>query len=718
MRTRHTHLVLSAAAAAVFLLNSNGQASTYNWTGGSSSNSNWGTPENWSAGGPPTGADTANFAATAAAPAQTPFFVNAEVVGRIVVDNSGGYAWQLLPATGSTARTVQINGVDIGGGVIEGLNVSGGGTTSLQPVSVNFNGAQQVNIGANTTVNFFSGTGTQGTIIGTGLTTKTGGGTLVLPTAGSTKTGGWLILDGTVANGRSSNGMGVAGSNVTVGDSGTYEIRNATTTGFTTTLKNGGTLLGTGTATLGGGSSGVDTITVDSAAGTSVSIKTASSGDIFNVTRGLAGGAADSLVTFDGPGTINVYDGYGNSYLGNYKLAGGTLVLGASLQGSSGGVVTTTPLGGGSHVLEVAGGNVKLAGSTNSGSTPSVISGVSYNVTGDATFSLDKLGSAGTAVSNSNPAQVSYLARTIGAVTLGGGKTLTVNTTSNITGSSVSGQPVRIGTSSLNLSGNATVNVTKPSGFALEFRAGSLTGAGNLTVDGTGQVAVTNASSTYSGAVKVKNGATLLVQNEGGLGTGSLSVDAGGTGLFANGLTSWTVKNDLSGGGTVQFEGGTTAGNLAGAAVAPGGAGTSGILTVAGKIAFAQDGSELSGLNIDVTGGNAIAGTDFDQLAIGGSATLAGLSNANLLVKIAPGVTQAALAGDVLTIVSASGTNFAGANFANVTGGIVNLVGMGTAQVNYNNGSITLSNIAVPEPASLAVIGLIAGGVLRRRRNA
>jgi autotransporter-associated beta strand protein len=305
-----------------------------------------------------------------------------------------------------------------------------------------------------------------------------------------------------------------------------------------------------------------------------------------------------------------------------------------------------------------------------------------------------------------------------------GSNTLTVNATSQITGVSTAGAPANFGVPTLTLTGSPTFNVNNQGSVPVALTVTTLSGGSSsntITKTGNGTLQVKGGNASFTNAITVSNG-TLQANTSSGtadaFGTAPISIASGATLLYANGLTTWTTKNDISGNGTVQYEGGTVTGNLAGVQITPGTGGTSGKLTVAGKAAFALNGATKVGLNIDVTGGNAVAGTDYDQLAIGGSATLTGLSNANLLVKIAPGVTQADVTGDVLTIVSAAGTNFSGANFANVTGGVVNLVGMGTAQVNYNNGSITLSNISVPEPASLAAIGLVAGGVLRRRRKA
>lgn len=667
---------------------STARAATISWDGGSTVNSFWGTPENWAGDVAPTSTDIANFPSLSSPPPRAPLFSAADNVLGVVVDNSGGYVWQFARDGGATPRSLGIGS--------SGLQMTGGGTSTWSAVSTSVDAPQTWNISAGTTLSF----GTGATINFANKLTKTGSGTLVLPNSTNTGAGGIDILDGTVANPRSTQGAGTG--TVTIYNGGTYEARNNNINSSPIVINNGGKLLGTGT---GAGIAGTS-ITLDSATGVVAKLATSVSGDLFALTPAITGGDATSVIEIEGAGMVSLLNGTDSAtaFTGTWKVKSGTLrAVAINSLGNRNGTTSLTNVSNPSTV-ELAGGTIWFAGTT-SGST-AVNFNNPINVTASSTMMMDKGGSAGTAATGS-----STVSRGLGKITIGT-STLNIGVTSNITGVSSSGNPARFGTPELALTGNAVLNIDKPSGFDLELQANTVTQSTSgltLTKDGNGWLAITGASSGFTGQTVI-NAGRIRAGNATSMGSGGITVATGATMLFAAGLSSWNVKNDLSGSGTVQVESGTTSITLTGSQVNPGNT-SAGILTLAGKPSFAKDGTEFSSLTIDITGGGQTAGIDHDQLNItGGAIASPGLLNANLYVNFA-GVNQADLTGDVLTIVLASGTNFAGQSFNSV---IFSNPGA-SATVNYLNGSITLSNIVVPEPAGLTALALVAGGLLRRR---
>ncbi|MGB7160189.1 MAG: PEP-CTERM sorting domain-containing protein [Tepidisphaeraceae bacterium] len=661
-------------------------ADTLTWDGGGADQF-FATADNWNLNQAPTSADDVFFPAQASAPTMTPLWEAADSVLSISVDNSGGFVWQ-LPRNGSTSlRTVAI-----GSG---GLTITGGGTTTWGAQTATVAAPQTWNIGAGTTLQFLPATalGASASKI-----TKTGDGTVQFGnSAGTAFTGGWDITAGMLTNGSATTNPYGTGA-TTVSGTGVLNLNitgAGNVSGGALTLANGGTLSGN-TGTLITGDTGVPNIAapigVDTAANTSAIIKATQAGANFRLAAGFTGGTshADSVIRVQGPGQVHLMNGNtgANAFLGTWKVETGA-TLRAEVTSSLGVRNNNTP-----SRAELNGGTMLWAG-TGSGSTAATFTNPIL-VTGDSTMSMDKTGAAGTASGTGN-------ARTLGPITIGANQ-LTVNVTSKITGAST-GTTVRMGGSTVTLTGDATFNVIKPTGFDLTFNAASISDGGSgsgYTKTGTGWMTVSSAS-TYSGPTSVLGG-TLFLNNTGALGqTSALHVEAGATANLVAG--AWTSKADLSGSGTIIVGGaGLTA---QGSDVSPGS--SAGILSVTGNLALALDGAEQSLLTIEVDGGGAVAGTDYDRLAVSG--TLSGLANTNLFVDISNLLAQGDLAGDVLTIATSS-SNFTGLSFNSV---IFSAGAMG--QIHYNNGSITIDNVLVPEPAAAMSMVMAAGMWMMRRHR-
>lgn len=229
-------------------------------------------------------------------------------------------------------------------------------------------------------------------------------------------------------------------------------------------------------------------------------------------------------------------------------------------------------------------------------------------------------------------------------------------------------------------SGNVTVN---PGLTATVNGSGSTTsglaGTANYTKLGTGTLILTN-NHNYTGTTTVSAGALYVNGNHlgGATGVGNYTVDSGTT---------------LGGTGTITF----AAGNG---------------VTVNGTIAPGSPTTAIESLNLGAIGDAALLGnanfdvdlaTDlFDELLVGDALTYGGVLNVALT-----GSDLGAAIYDLFDFTSQSGT------FATI-----NVTGLGdgqTASFNYETGELSVA--AVPEPASLGLLGLAVLAGIRRRRT-
>ena len=459
---------------------------------------------------------------------------------------------------------------------------------------------------------------------------------------------------------------GATSLNLDAGYTGTVTLKSADTFTGGTNL-NGGTLIsgtnpGTGTISINGGTlgdSGVITNNLYVAAGNTGNIVMEPTNNYDTL-----GGNALNTGTLTGGGTLNLNAFYvRNNIGGDWSAFTGTVNITASRNG--------TDLGFNGFEDSRAAGNAN-------GNGGFYLNNGTLNLNGTATDSLTF-----SYQNEQNKSTLNGVNAVIGA--------LTGTQYSTLGGYSYGGPP----THALNyVIGTANTSTTF---------AGKLAGVGgqvNLYKVGSGSLTLTGADN-FEGITEV-NGGSLVVDGALGVtvtpaGTTGITVDAAGTKAtaMASGLAF-----AAGAGGTLAGNG--TLGNSAfpitvtnNGIIAPGDPAVSstGSLTVIGNV------TSNGGLNINVGPSSASS-----LLAITGNLTL-GTSSALNLTTLTGGFD-----GSVYTIASFTGT-------LSGTFGTVSGLGAGYA-VNYNANSITLSEAATPEPATLGLFGIgFAGLLLAGRRR-
>ncbi len=228
----------------------------------------------------------------------------------------------------------------------------------------------------------------------------------------------------------------------------------------------------------------------------------------------------------------------------------------------------------------------------------------------------------------------------------------------------------------------------------------AVVGANSSGQAGTGMIQLdTGAAWKIAGTVTVDAGGTLNVLSGATLTVTNLGLSHGGTTNFTGGnivLTGGTVTDaNFSLPNTATLAGtGTLSGNLTSdGVVSPGDA--PGILTVDGSYVQNADGT------LDIGLGGTIAGTQYDQFAVMGSASLAGTLDVTLLGTFGP---QIGYSFDLFTAASEIGA------FGNI-----DLPTLGTG-LTWDTSDLYASGVitVMPEPAAL---GLAAGLVLMLGRR-
>jgi autotransporter-associated beta strand protein len=140
----------------------------------------------------------------------------------------------------------------------------------------------------------------------------------------------------------------ITAGNLLVTNTGTLQINGVTPQNLGFSLRNGGTIRMNGTG-------GINGLVVGNQAALTGTLRTISASDVFTVaTPGvsvISGGAADSLLNFNGPGTVLL--GAANTYIGRWSFNSGTnqisnpsaLGTGANVNIAAGATIDLTPLG-------------------------------------------------------------------------------------------------------------------------------------------------------------------------------------------------------------------------------------------------------------------------------------------------------------------------------------------------------------------------------------
>ncbi|MCE2563115.1 autotransporter domain-containing protein [Komagataeibacter sp. FNDCF1] len=541
------------------------------------------------------------------------------VEGFATLDKEGTSTWQvdrslnseLVNAKGgSQAVTVDVNAgtlaltadnssfngtmtVDTAGTLKIGDQADGVGTAGSLTGNVTDNGAVVFDRSDSATMSGLA-------IGGTGSVTQEGSGTTTLDTA-QTYSGATTISAGTLA--LSGSGSVTDSSGVTVNSGGTFDISGTTSGTSVQTLDGtGGVSLGSRTLTLsnasgnyGGDMSGTGGLTVAggtetlAGANTYTGMTTVASAGTLDVTGSVAGNASNA-------GNLNV-TGTVAGTVGNT----GTMDVNGGKVGATTNSATLTAENGTLASLDNT-GNATL--------TDSTVSGALANGTGGtATATGGTIGSAtnaGTLTLGAGNTVTGDVANTPGGVLTLDGDTINGTLASNGTSLDVTTNGASAG--SLSGSGNGTLDGTLTLTNAADTYSGALSGAGGLTVSG-GTETLSGAN-TYGGATTVASGAVLQ------LGTGGTSGSLDGTSGISDDGTLVVDRSDavilsapVSGtGALVQAGAGTT--TLTGANSYSGGTTISGG-TLAGTTTSFGSGAITDDAALDVD----VASTDTDSLA-------------------------------------------------------------------------------------------------------
>ena len=251
---------------------------------------------------------------------------------------------------------------------------------------------------------------------------------------------------------------------------------------------------------------------------------------------------------------------------------------------------------------------------------------------------------------------------------------------------------------------------------------GSLAGSGRIlfNVNNAANVGIIaggdNTSTTFSGAMDgtfnfTKVGTGIFTYTGLGNNVGVTKV-SGGTMLINGDLHNSAFT--AAAGGILGGSGSVGNVNVTGGILSPGN--SPGILST-GSVSFDNTGTYL----VDITGSNAVAGTDYDQTNVTGTVNLGGSVLQVALSGFTPSVDQ------LFFVLRNDGSDAVTGTFAGLPDGTAFLAGGQQFQISYfgNAEAATPSFLggndvvlqAVPEPASAMMLGVVGLTLLRRRRR-
>lgn len=543
------------------------------------------------------------------------------------------------------AKTPGLIELASGNGIFGGTTTfSGGGVARLLDGNLSFNGPTSL-LGTGTTLDI-AGPGT--VAIGGALTVPTG---TFLNLATGTLTGtGTIDVAGTFTwNSGAHRGTGV--TNILPG--GVLNMSTATPK-----------LLSVRTINHAGDASLRGSLSIENAAVFNLTgrLDLLDDADILSATTGgLSVQTGGALRKLGGAGSSDIAPGIALANSGTVQVDSGTMRIGNAAGGSN--AVFQSASGA---IIDLSGGNGVFNGSigNNNSSGTTRISGGNLQFTGPAAFtgSSARLEITNGSLTLGNTLTVGAGATlSLSAGTLGGTGNLDILGALEWTGGTMSGS----GTTSI--AASATATLSGPADKQLITRTFSNTGTVNWS--GTGQFALNGSTVNNSGTFNLQSDSVVSVT--GGTPTfnnlqGGALIKSGGTGVStfsigivvnnAGTINSQTGVLDLgsaftqTGGatllgpgglaspGALTFQGGelrgagTIAGgvNNIGATVRPGGTGAAGAIAISG--AYTQGAGGTLAMEV----GGLTPGTQYDQLNVGGTATLGGAFEVTLLAGFTP----------------------------------------------------------------------------------